>query len=187
MGLQKANANLHAEASRFTAGQKAAAATAAAIAAAVAIASPLAEKWEGFRGKAYLDPAQILTQCYGETVDVDPSRIYSQTECAAKLRARMAKDYAPPILKCIPSLIEPENKHAFGALLDASYNAGPVAVCNSRMAKAFNAGNYKGGCDGFEGWYTSARNRKTGVRTYYKGLINRRLDEKATCLKGLPA
>lgn len=164
---------------------KAGAGAAAAIAAAVAIAVPVAERWEGYRGKAYLDPAQILTQCYGETVDVDPTRIFSKDECAAKLRVRMARDYAPPILTCIPSMMEPENRYAFAALIDASYNAGPAAVCRSPMARAFNAGDYAKGCDAFEGWYVSARNRVTGKRVVYRGLINRRLNEREVCRKGL--
>lgn len=169
----------------LTPAQRRAAAVAAAIAAATAVAVPLAERWEGYRGKAYLDPAKILTQCYGETVDVDPARIYSKDECAAKLRTRMARDYAPPILECVPSFIDPANRYAFGAALDASYNAGPAAVCRSPMARAFNAGDYAKGCDAFEGWYVSARNRVTGKRVVYRGLINRRLDERATCRKGL--
>lgn len=151
----------------------------AAIAAAVAIATPLAQRWEGYRGEAYLDPAKILTQCYGETRDIDPSRIYSKDECAIKMRERMRKDYAPLILDCVPSFIEPANRFAFGASIDASYNAGPAAFCRSPMAKAFNAGDYAKGCDAFVGWYETAR------KVWYRGLHNRRLDERATCRKGL--
>jgi lysozyme len=152
-----------------------------AIAAAVAIATPLAQQWEGYRGKAYLDPAKILTQCYGETRDIDPTRIYSKDECAAKLRARLAKDYAPKLLKCIPSFID--RHKAFGAALDASYNAGPVAVCKSPMARAFNAGDYRTGCKAFAGWYVTALNRQTGVRMKLPGLVNRRNAEVAVCEK----
>jgi lysozyme len=154
-----------------------------AIAAAVAIAAPLAQQWEGYRGKAYLDPVKVLTQCYGETVDVDPARIYSKDECAAKLRKRMAANYAPPILKCIPSLVD--HHVAFGAVLDASYNAGPVAVCKSPMARAFNAGDYKRGCKALLDWYVTAKDRKTGVRVKLRGLVNRRAAEYRVCVTGL--
>ena len=160
-------------------------AIAIAIAAACAAAVPLAQKWEGYLGKAYLDPAMILTQCYGETRDVDPSRIYSKDECAAKLRARMARDYAPPLIECVPSFIDLARTNQFAALLDASYNAGPAAACRSPMARHFNAGRWEEGCEYFEGWYTSAKNRRTGVRTYYRGLINRRKDEATLCRTGL--
>lgn len=150
------------------------------IAAAVLIAVPLATQFEGYRGKAYLDPASILTQCYGETEGVDPSRIYSRDECAAKLRARMAKDYAPPILACLPQL-DMDHRYVFGALLDASYNAGPVAVCKSRMAIAIRTGDWSGACHGFLGWYTTAKDRKTGLRRELPGLVTRRKAEARTC------
>lgn len=158
-------------------------AIAIAIAAATAAAVPLAQKWEGYRGKAYLDPAKILTQCYGETRDVDPSRIYSKDECATKLRARMARDYAPHLIECVPAFIDLAHTNRFAALLDASYNAGPAAACRSPMARAFRAGQWDKGCSAFVGWYETARNRQTGARVWYRGLANRRLDEAALCRK----
>jgi lysozyme len=154
---------------------------AAIIAAAVLVAAPLATQFEGYRGKAYYDPAHILTVCYGETQGVDPTRIYSKDECAAKLRRRMASDYAPAILKCLPELGDLQRRYVFGALLDASYNAGPKAVCSSRMATAIHAGDWAGGCAGFKGWYVTARDRKTGVRKTLPGLLKRRVAEAATC------
>lgn len=154
------------------------------IAGLVAAAAPLATKWEGYRGKAYLDPAHILTQCYGETEGVDPSRIYSKDECAAKLRKRMAKDYAPALLACLPELMDPKRQFVGGALLDASYNAGPAAVCKSPMAAEIRAGNWRQACDRLPGWYVTARNRKTGVRVRLPGLVNRRNDERLVCLRG---
>lgn len=158
------------------------AALAACIAAACLVAAPLAEKWEGFRGKPYLDPAAILTVCYGETENIDPARIYSKDECAAKLRVRMARDYAPKIADCLPEIVT--NRFIFGALLDASYNAGPVAVCKSNMARSIKAGELRRACEGFSGWYVTARNRRTGERILLRGLVNRRADEKTLCLRG---
>ncbi len=158
-----------------------------AITAAVAVASPIAERWEGYRGKAYLDPAHILTQCYGETEDVDPSRVYSQDECATKLRARMARDYAPVLAKCMPSLVGPDwprYTQVYGALLDASYNAGPERTCD-KYAPLVNAGNIAAACNALPTWFISAKNRKTGVRAVYPGLINRRKDEQAVCRRAL--
>lgn len=150
------------------------------IAAALLIAIPLATQFEGFRGKAYSDPAHILTQCYGETEGVDPSRIYSKDECAAKLRARLARDYAPLILKCLPQL-DMEHRHVFGALLDAGYNAGPAAVCKSRMAVSIRAGDWAGACRGFIGWYVTTTDRRTGVSKALPGLVRRRQAEANAC------
>lgn len=151
---------------------------AAAIAAAVAIAAPFAEPREGFAPRPYLDPARIVTYCYGETEGVE-ARIYSRDECAAKLRRRMARDYAPKILSCVPRFADPSKRYAFAASIDAAYNAGPVAFCKSPMARHFNAGHWAAGCDAFPGWYVTAR----GVRL--RGLVARREGEAALCRRGL--
>lgn len=156
-----------------------------AIAAAVLIAAPIGEKWEGYAPRPYLDPAAIKTYCYGETdLAYLEDRIYSKSECGALLRKRLARDYAPRVLACLPQLGDPRRVQVFGALLDASYNAGPVAVCKSRMAIAVRAGRWVAACNAIEGWYVTARNRKTGVRVRLRGLERRRRDEKAVCLKG---
>jgi len=141
------------------------------------VSTSLTQPNEGYVGKAYLDPAGYLTQCYGER-KVDPSVIYSKDQCATKLRTRMAKDYAPAIIKCVPDFADPANRLAFGSALDASYNAGPVAVCRSPMARAFLAGDWRTGCEAYPGWYDTAR----GVQ--YPGLVKRRGEEMSYCLTG---
>lgn len=158
-----------------------------AIMAAVAVAAPIAQRWEGYSGKAYLDPVKVLTQCYGETRDIDPSMIYSKDECAVKLRARMARDYAPILAKCMPVLVGdnwPRYTQVYGALLDASYNAGPERTC-IRFAPVVNAGGLKTTCNALPTWMVTAKDRRTGVRKKYPGLVNRRNDEKRVCLRGL--
>lgn len=151
-----------------------------AIALAVTIAATLAAKWEGYVPKAQDDPAAIPTYCYGETENVDPLRVYSKDECGELLRKRLAQDYAPKLLECLPEIADRPN--VFGALLDASYNAGWQAVCKSRMAVSIHAGKWREACEGLRGWFVTARNRKTGVRVTLKGLVNRRNDEANTCL-----
>lgn len=161
----------------------------AAIAAAVLVAAPLAAQFEGYSAKVYKDPAGIPTYCYGETelARHDPSHIYAKSECMALLRARMARDYAPHLLQCVPAFVDIDRRFAFGALLDASYNAGWAAACKSRMADSFRAGDWAQGCAGFKGWYVTARNRTTGQRIMLKGLVRRRDAEAATCSSALPA
>jgi GH24 family phage-related lysozyme (muramidase) len=100
-----------------------------------------------------------------------------------KLRRRLAEDYAPRIAACIPELNDRRVK-VFGALLDAAYNAGPVAVCNSRMARSIHAGDWAGACNGFYGWYATARDRRTGKRIQLRGLEIRRQKEAALCRQG---
>jgi lysozyme len=152
--------------------------------AAAAACIALTQSSEGLRNKPYLDPAHILTVCYGETHGIDQAKIYSNDECAARLRQRLAEDYAPRIAACLPELNERRIK-VFGALLDAAYNAGPVAVCNSRMARSIHAGDWAGACNGFYGWYATARDRRTGKRIQLRGLEIRRQKEAALCREGL--
>jgi lysozyme len=152
----------------------------AAILAAVGVASTLTEPSEGLRLRPYYDPAMIRSYCFGETENVE-ERLYSKEECASRLRARMARDYAPAILGCVPAFADPKRRNAFAASIDASYNAGSLAFCRSPMAKAFNAGRWTEGCAAFKGWYVSARNRRTGVRTVLPGLVKRRNAEAALC------
>lgn len=172
---------------KLSAGQKATA-TAAAIAAAVAIAAPIAARWEGFSGKVYKDPVGIPTYCYGETEMLrhDPTHIYAKTECMDLLRKRMARDYAPKIAECLPEVAP--NRFIFGALIDASYNAGPLAVCRSPMARLVRAGQLTAACKALPNWYVTAQRRVNGKRVgkpfLLKGLVNRRKDERGVCLQG---
>lgn len=151
----------------------------AAIAAAVAIAAPVAMHFEGLRTKPYRDPVGIPTVCYGETERT--MREYTPAECGVMLQARQARDYAPPVLQCVPGLAERRRSNAFAASIDFSYNAGVAAFCRSSMARAFNAGRWADGCRAF-GLYDKARVK--GRLTVMRGLARRRAAETTLCLKG---
>lgn len=161
---------------------------AAAIAAAVLIASGIASKWEGYASKVYKDPAGIPTWCYGETEKLkkDPSYIYSKSECMGLLRQRLTEDYAPKIAQCMPAIVP--NRFVFGALIDASYNAGWAGVCRS-FASLVQTGQLQVACDKLPTWYITAQRRVNGKRVgqpfVLKGLVNRRKDERSICLMGV--
>lgn len=162
----------------------------AACAAAAVVCAPLTGSFEGFVPKAKPDPVGISTGCFGERVDqsdLDPSRIYTRSECTDRLRYRLAHEYGPKLAACLPELTEPKRIKIFAAFLDASYNAGPVAVCNSRMARSVHAGQLGAACDGFFGWYATARDRRTGQRIRLRGLELRRQKEAALCADGVIA
>lgn len=163
--------------------QKVSGATAICIAAAGACIS-LTRTSEGEKLAPYRDPAHIVTWCYGETQGKPKDR-YTSGECAALLENRLARDYAPRIAQCLPQVADERRIKVFAALLDAAYNAGPVAVCNSRMARSIRAKDWVGGCNGFYGWYATARDRRTGQRIQLRGLVIRRQKEAALCLQGL--
>jgi GH24 family phage-related lysozyme (muramidase) len=152
----------------------------AAIGAAVVIAAPLTASFEGLRTKPYYDPAHILTVCYGETER--EMRSYTEAECEGLLQNREAANYAPAIAKCVPGFADEKRRYAFAASIDASYNAGIRGFCNSRMARAFNAGDWKRGCDLFLGWRATAVVK--GQRVTLRGLERRRVAERNLCLKG---
>jgi lysozyme len=154
---------------------------AASIALAVGVCAPLTIESEGVRTRPYLDPVHIRTVCYGETSGIE-DRVYSKDECADMLRARLAETYAPHLIDCMPGLVdEPHPRRAFAALLDASYNAGPKAVCG-RFAPIFNAGRTAATCRALPGWSVSARDRQTGVIRRLRGLEERRRRESRLCL-----
>lgn len=159
--------------------EKSGAGIAAAIAVAVLIAAPVTAGFEGLRTKPYYDPAHIQTVCYGETERA--MRTYSAGACLALLQGRQGADYAPAIARCVPGFADQRRRYAFAASIDAAYNAGIAAFCRSRMARAFNAGQWRSGCDLFRGWYATAR--INGRATPLKGLQRRREAERALCLQ----
>lgn len=145
------------------------------IALAVLISVPLTASFEGLRLKPYPDPGnpKLMSVCYGETER--PLRLYTADECKVLLQARQEQDYAPAVLKCVPALAN--RRHAFAASIDFAYNAGTKAFCNSRMARAFKAGDWDAGCNGFENYYVTAKGKRL------KGLVRRRVAERSLCLK----
>jgi GH24 family phage-related lysozyme (muramidase) len=194
-----------ADAPKLSAKQRAAAATAAAC----LVCVPLTASFEGLRTRPYRDPANIVTWCYGETQG-PRKQVYTASECATLLENRLATKYGPKVLECMPELSDPRTVNVFAALLDASYNAGPVAVCLSPMATKVRGDDVKGACSAFTaryvvegmvtpGWFTTARYRGpakpaaamrragwtwTGKnwRKILPGLVTRRQKEMRLCL-----
>lgn len=105
-------------------------------------------------------------------------RTYSPQECADLLHSRQLQNYAPAVQRCVPAFADDRYRNAYAASVDAAYNAGIRAFCRSRMARAFNAGQWQQGCEGFRGWYV------TGGGKQLPGLVRRRNEEAKLCLKG---
>lgn len=147
------------------------------IAAGVLLASTmLTAPREGLATHPYRDPGnpKIWTVCYGETERA--MRTYTAQECLALLKDRQTEDYAPAVLKCVPGFADERRRYAFAASIDAAYNAGTAAFCSSRMARAFNAGQWRQGCAGFAGWRATANGKAL------RGLERRREAERSLCL-----
>lgn len=140
---------------------------------AAALLTPFVAAWEGKSNDPYQDIARVWTVCYGET-NV-PMRRYSDAECADMLSTSLAT-HAAPVVKRNPELRGHDPQLA--AAVSLAYNIGPSAYARSTVARRFSAGNWKGACDAFLMW------RYAGGKQV-QGLVNRRLAERAMCLKGL--
>lgn len=156
---------------------KAAGGIAAAIAAAVLIVTPFTAAHEGIRTIPYADIGGKMTVCYGETRVA--MRVYSPAECRSLLTKALTSDYAPPVIACVPQLADAP--YPFAASIDAAYNAGAGAFCRSPAAARFRLRDWRGGCAALIGWRATVK----GVPV--RGLANRRRDQMALCLTGLPA
>lgn len=159
-------------------------------AATLALAAVLIPRWEsGGRmslvvTQQSIDRKGVYTVCDGVTnLDADyawirPGMTFTEHQCAEAFRKILPK-YADPIATCIPTY-NTMPPHRQTALLSFAYNVGPSAICTGSVAREFNRGNVKAGCEAM-GRYTRANGRTL------RGLENRRFDPKwgeiAWCLR----
>lgn len=146
-------------------------------AAAVAVLVPTVQRWEGVEHVPYRDIVGIWTVCYGDTNNVVPGRRETQEQCEARLERQLIA-HAKPVLECVPKLTRYPN--ATAAAVSLAYNIGPTAFCRSTVARRFNAGDIRGGCDALMMWNKA---RVRGKLVVVRGLTNRRNAERAICLK----
>lgn len=157
---------------------------------AIAVCVGFTPIWEGMDSVAKRDrigTGHPITYCNGLTsVDgkVKVGQRFTKAQCDKALAEALPRYWAK-IEPCIEVNLPDK---VGGSLLDASFNAGPGAVCRSPMLAKMNAGNLRAGCNAFAGWYVRSDGQ---VRT---GLINRRngedhgdkrKSEKGLCLEGV--
>ena len=141
----------------------------AVLAAAMALIAP----WEGTKLDPYKDIVGVWTVCTGETrVQM---RRYTPGECNALLRKALESDYAPAVVAAVPEIRQ--HHGPFVASISLTYNIGARAFARSTVARRFNAGQWRAGCDAFLMW------DKAGGKVV-KGLTRRREAERQVCLKG---
>ena len=132
---------------------------------------------EGYVPQAYQDPVGIWTKCWGDTTDVTPGQHYSFDECVKSLNDHLYETSAP-VMECVPSLRNQSDK-VIAAATSMAYNVGPGAFCRSSVARYFNAGDYKRGCERIAEIYKTAKGKEL------PGLVKRRKYESDMCLAGL--
>jgi GH24 family phage-related lysozyme (muramidase) len=149
--------------------------------AAIAIAVPLVAKWEGLEVKAYLDTIAkppVWTVCYGETEGVRPHEVRTEVQCRDGLRRGLARyradlhRYFAPDTKA--ARLPPTRDAAF---VSTAWNVGVHGLGKSTAVRRLNAGDVVGACEAITWW------NKAGGRVI-RGLVNRRSEEQALCLKG---
>ena len=146
------------------------------LAMAVALAIPA----EGLRLTPYLDPAGILTNCYGHTgPDVKPGLRLTLEQCNALLDEDMLKAIAI-VEKCHPGLPEPVT----AAFADTVFNSGPKIACdrkNSTAARLLDKGDLVGACNQLPRWN---KVKAFGIVFTLPGLTTRRIKARDICLTG---
>lgn len=127
--------------------------------------------------RAYADIVGVWTICDGDTKNVRPGMVETEAGCTARLERQLVA-HARPVLACVPGLQHPSRQNQLIASVSLAYNIGTTGFCRSTVARRFNAGNWRGGCDAMLLW------NKAGGRVV-RGLALRRERERALCLKGL--
>lgn len=140
----------------------------------VAIALVCVSGFEGLRQTAYLDPVGIPTICFGETAGVKMGQRRTLDECKAMLADSL--EIANKAIERCTRVPLPAERQA--ALVSFAYNVGGGAYCSSTLVRKLNAGDTRGACNELSRW-TRAR----GIEL--PGLVRRRAEERAMCLKGL--
>lgn len=127
--------------------------------------------------KPYLDIVGVPTACDGITRGVKMGQVYTEARCNELLEQELIA-HAEPIVACVPKLYGRTNQAI--AAVSLSYNIGSAGVCRSSIARLWNAGKWRAGCDRFVLF------NKAGGRAI-AGLTKRRARERAVCIKGLAA
>lgn len=146
--------------------------------------------WEGTDHVAKRDAigtGHPITYCHGQTDEFGKVKVgtrFTDAQCDDMLAASLPK-YLTPLQKCVK--VDLPDK-SMAALLDAAYNAGPAAVCKSSMVAKMNAGDIRGGCNAFQGWYVRSDGQvRKGLVARRSGIGDGRKSERDLCLEGLSA
>lgn len=139
------------------------------------IAAPFISTWEGREYTPYYDIGGVLTVCDGHTGDdIDPNRIYTDVECDNFL----ARDIAIAERAVNQTIKTEMPEHTKAAFISFTFNLGAGNLARSTLARKANSGDLLGACNELSRWVFVKGRR-------IRGLVNRRMSERAMCLTGL--
>lgn len=131
--------------------------------------------WEGRMYSTYYDIGGVLSYCDGATENPVPGKRYTDEECDEQTARDLAR-HAEGIKGCLPWDRLTDGQRV--AFVDAAYNIGVRAFCNSSMARRAREGDILGACAALSMW------DKVGGKPV-RGLTRRRAAERALC-EGVP-
>jgi len=108
----------------------------------LSIAAELCKKFEGFRSKPYLCPANVATIGYGSTYYSNGTKVtlqdapMSEPEAAELLLKELEHTYLPGVVRYCPSLVNDNKK--LNAIVDFCYNLGVGRLQTSTLRRKIN-------------------------------------------------
>lgn len=137
---------------------------------------------EGYSEKAIIPvKGDNPTICFGETRGIRMGMTRTRAQCSAMFLEALST-FADGIESCVK---RPMSDDTYVAFLSLAYNVGVGSkahpgFCQSSVVRQFNAGNGRAACDAM-----LAFNKGGKPRRVLPGLVRRRQEERAQCLKGL--
>jgi lysozyme len=140
------------------------------------LAAEMCKRFEGFRSKPYLCPANVATIGYGSTYYANGVKVTlndpptTQEEAHVLLMYELGHTYLPGVLRNCPGLITDVRK--CNAIVDFAYNLGTGRLQTSTLKRKINANDWEGAKEQLMLW------TKGGGRVL-PGLLKRRTAECA--------
>ena len=139
----------------------------------VELATPLIQKWESFKPKAYLCPAGVWTVGWGSTgTGIGPNTVWSREQADRRFLEDLT-GFGRQVDKVIKVALEAHQK---AAVVSLAYNIGMANLKSSTLLRKINAGDMAGAALEFKKWNKA---RVSGKLTELRGLTNRRAEEAA--------
>jgi lysozyme len=140
------------------------------------LAAELCRKYEGYRAKPYLCPANVATIGYGSTYYADGKKVTLQDPpmdeptARALLLVELEHTYLPGVLRNCPILATDVRK--CNSIVDFAYNCGVGRLQTSTLKRKINASDWKGAKEQLMLW-------TKGGGKVLPGLLKRRISECA--------